>query len=366
LAARSPREENPLPTESCTHCLGSHTGERPCFASATVKARAWLLIEHPGPWADRLDDTTLAAPVSRALARAREQDVRVQLIRRPGRRRPTPPIQVYAAWSGPGAWLEGKELDDPAELNNLDLRAVGAGTRPGFGVPAENLFLVCANGKHNPCCARLGAPLARALHDGLGDLVWETTHLGGDRFAANLVCLPHGLYYGDLALVDGFVAAERYLRGEVWLKHYRGRAGLPQPAQAAEHFLRDRTGIPAVDDFTIESVSEAPISEVVVGLGAERYRVIVARVPLDPCQPGCEAEESTYLLKDVTQLLPLRPLKAQQASQTDRGACLLAPTRLQARQAPRLVWPRKRRICREELIPWNTVSSAAAACACQP
>jgi hypothetical protein len=50
----------------------------------------------------------------------------------------------------------------------------------------------------------------------------------------------------------------------------------------------------------VESVSEAPVSEVVVALGAERYRVIVARVPLDACQPGCEAEASTYVLKGLT------------------------------------------------------------------
>ena len=292
-----------MPSDRCTHCPGSHTGALPCLASAPVKARAWLLIEHPGPWADRLEDTTLCAPVSRALAGAREQSVRVQLIRRPGRRRETPPIQVYMAWSGAGAWLEGRELADPAELNGIDLRAVGAGVRPGFGSPVESLFLVCANGKHNVCCARLGAPLARALRDGFGDAVWETTHLGGDRYAANLVCLPHGLYYGDLALVDGFAAAERYLRREVWLKHYRGRAGLAQSAQAAEHFLRAHTGISSVDSLTIKSVSGAQVSEVVADLGGERYLIRVERVQSDPCGPECAANADTYVLRDLTRHL---------------------------------------------------------------
>jgi hypothetical protein len=272
-----------------------------------VKAQAWLLIEHPGPWADRLEDTELAAPVARALARAREHSVRVQLIRRPGRRRAVPPIQVYAAWSGPDAWMEGRELADPAELNQLDISAVGAGLRPGFGVPAGRLFLVCTNGRHNVCCARLGGPLARSLHEGFGDLVWETTHVGGDRFSANLVCLPHGLYYGDLGVVDGFVAASRYLCGEVWLKRYRGRAGLAQSAQAAEHFLRAHTGASSVDAVKIESVSEAPVSkasvsEVVVGLGAERYRVRVEQVRSEPCGPECMDNADTYVLRDLTSL----------------------------------------------------------------
>jgi hypothetical protein len=301
-----------LPSDRCTHCTGSHTGARPCLASATEKARAWLLIEHPGPWADRLEDTALYPPVSRVLARAREQSVRVQLIRRPGRRREIPPIQVYLAWSGAGAWLEGRELADPAELDRIDLSAVGAGLRPDFGIPAESLFLVCTNGRHNVCCARLGAPLARALHAGFGDAVWETTHLGGDRYSANLACLPHGLYYGNLALADGSVAAERYLRGEIWLEHYRGRAGLAQAAQAAEHFLRAHTGITSVDSLTIESVSgaqvsEAQVSDVAAALAGERYLVRVERVRCDPCGPECTDDADTYELRDLQLMPPLGP-----------------------------------------------------------
>jgi hypothetical protein len=293
-----------LRSDHCTHCLGSHTGARPCLASATEKTRAWLLIEHPGPWAGQLEDSDLAAPVRRALARAREHSVRFQLIRRPGRRRITPPIQAYVAWSGDGGvWLEGRELADAAELNELDLRAVGAGVRPRFGVPASRLFLVCTNGKHNACCAQLGMPLARAMQDGFGDAVWETTHLGGDRYSANMACLPHGLYYGDLAIADGLIAAGRYARGEVWLKRYRGRAGLAQQAQAAEHFVRAECGIASVDAVTIESVQGAPATEVVARVGGDRYLVRVERVPLHhACGPDCTEKSSTYVLTDLTRL----------------------------------------------------------------
>lgn len=267
-----------------------------------MKSGAWLLIEHPGPWPERLDDTSLLAPVRRTLARAREHSVRVQLIRRSGRRRAVPPVHVYAASSGASAWLEGRELADPAELDELDLAAVGEGQRPGFGVPVPHLFLVCTNGKHNACCARLGAPLARTLTDGFGDAVWETTHLGGDQYSASMVCLPHGLYYGDLSLVDGLVAAARYLRGEVWLKRYRGRGGLAQPAQAAEHFLRDRTGVLSVAAVTIEAVTDGQVAEVIATLGGQRYLIRVTRVPVEPCGPDCTADTSTYTLRNLTPL----------------------------------------------------------------
>jgi hypothetical protein len=137
------------------------------------------------------------------------------------------------------------------------------------------------------------------MRDGFGDAVWETTHLGGDRYSANMVCLPDGLYYGDLGVAGGMAAAERYLRGEVWLERYRGRAGLPWPAQAAEHFLRARAGACSVSAVTIESVTGA---EVVARLGAERYRIRVEQVPADPCGPGCTQDASTYRLRELTRL----------------------------------------------------------------
>jgi hypothetical protein len=297
-----------LADRRCAHCPGSHTGERSCLASATTKARSWLLVEHPGPWAERVEDTDLPGPIADALRRAGRHGVRAQFIRAPGRRRPTPPLWVYTGFSGDTApdgrpvtaWLEGRELGDPAELAGLDLAAVAAGRRPGFGSPvAGPLLLVCAHGRRNACCARTGAPLARALRERFGEEVWETTHVGGDRYAANLVCLPHGLYYGDLDEQRAVTAARAYHRGEVVLDRYRGRAGLPEPVQAAEHFVRAHTGIVSVDGVTVESMT-ADTAVVRAGLG--RYRVRVERVDVGACGPGCTENLGTYVKRDVALL----------------------------------------------------------------
>ncbi|HEU5156544.1 MAG TPA: sucrase ferredoxin [Streptosporangiaceae bacterium] len=285
----------------CAHCPGSHTGALPRQASATTKARAWLLIEHPGPWADKVERTELPAPAAAAVAEAGRRGVRAQLIRRPGRRRGVPPLQVYAGWSGSGApaWLEGRPLDDPAGLADLDLAAVAAGRRPGFGEPSGPLLLVCAHGRHNACCAKNGAPLARALHARYGSQVWETTHVGGDRYAANLVCLPHGLYYGDLGIEEGLTAAAAYREGKVVLDRLRGRAGLPEPAQAAEHQVRALTGALGVDAVAVESMTgggDDRVYEVVVRARDERYRVAVRPGPTHGhCGPGCDENRRTYL-----------------------------------------------------------------------
>jgi hypothetical protein len=290
----------------CAHCPGSHTGELPCRASATVKVRAWLLIEHPGPWADKVERTQLPAPVTAAVAEADRRGVRTQLIRRPGRRRRLPRFQVYVGWSGPGApaWLESRRLVDPAKLAGLDLAAVAAGRPPGFGEPAGPLLLVCAHGRHNACCARTGGPLARALHARYGPEVWETTHVGGDRYAANMVCLPHGLYYGDLGIEKGLTAAAAYREGRVVLDHLRGRAGVPEPAQAAEHQVRAHTGALEVDAVGVESMTgEHPVYEVVVRAREERYRVTVRPgITHGSCGPGCDEYRRTYLCDPPTLL----------------------------------------------------------------
>ncbi|MFB4309000.1 sucrase ferredoxin [Actinomadura sp. GTD37] len=294
--------------KGCGHCPGSHTGERACLASATVKARSWLLVEHPGPWPENVTDLPGPDPVADAVRAAKKAGVRPQLIRRPGRRRATPPVQVYAAFSrGAEVWMEGRELADPAELAALDLAALAAGRSPGLspgtGEPAGPVLLACTHGRHNACCARTGAPLARALAARFERLVWETTHVGGDRFAANMVCLPHGLYYGDLGETEALTAADAYLRGEVVLDRLRGRAGLPEPAQAAEHFVRAHTGLLGVDEVSVESVTGTTRYEAVVAARQSRYRVALEAVQQsDPCGPDCGENLRTHVVRELTLL----------------------------------------------------------------
>jgi hypothetical protein len=64
--------------------------------------------------------------------------------------------------------------------------------------------------------------------------VWETTHVGGDRFAANLVCLPDGTYHGTLDRGSAVEVALGCLRGEVAEAFYRGRAGSGEDAGVTE------------------------------------------------------------------------------------------------------------------------------------
>ena len=213
------------------------------FGTASPIPR-WLLIEQPGGWGPAaLLDSALDRAVGTELIRRWERGagIRVLLIRRPGRSA-TPAGKAWAVVDsragrervGWGRWT------DPAEL--LDL-PVGAAA----GEPGGPLYLVCVHGRHDPCCAIRGRPVAEALAAARPGAVWECSHVGGDRFAANLVALPHGFFYAHVGTGTAVEVAAAYERGEVRPDLLRGRSAFAPPAQAAQHYARLELAEHAVD-----------------------------------------------------------------------------------------------------------------------
>jgi hypothetical protein len=225
----------------CEHGAASHDGTEPALASAPEASRAWLLIEDPGPWPHEPVETRLPEPLGALASAADQLGIRVQMIRRPGRRT-GPDRGIYAGWTaGAEPWLRRGSLAD--DLDGLDLEKLAAGSAPGFGTEVtEPVFLVCTHAQRNACCARFGGPLATQLAARYPGQVFQTTHVGGHRFAANLVILPHGLYYGPVGLDLAVSAIGAYQRGAVAPARYRGRAGQPKATQEAEHALLERAG----------------------------------------------------------------------------------------------------------------------------
>jgi hypothetical protein len=120
---------------------------------------------------------------------------------------------------------------------------------------AEPVYLVCTHGRHDPCCAIRGRPVAAALAADRPLWTWECSHVGGDRFAANLVVLPHGFYYGQVPAGEAISLVRRYEAGEVSLRWLRGRSSLPAPVQAAQYFARmglDEHGVDALPPVRVE------------------------------------------------------------------------------------------------------------------
>ncbi|MCW2700944.1 MAG: putative sucraseferredoxin [Blastococcus sp.] len=223
-------------------------GDSPVATASPVQR--WLLIEQPGPWGrDALAESRFDQEVAPLLARrARAENVRLLLVRRPDERLADSGRRWAYADSRPGReglWWSVRAAD--ADL----LTAPWDGST---GEPTSRpTYLVCTHGGHDACCALRGRPLARTMPaPGPAD-VWECSHLGGDRFAANVVVLPHGFYYGQVP-GDGGDVVRAHERRQVALPWLRGRAGVAAPGQAAQHSAREALGLLGVDDLAVLSV----------------------------------------------------------------------------------------------------------------
>jgi Sucrase/ferredoxin-like len=276
------------------------------------QVRGWVLLEQPGPWGrDAVLESRLDPDLAVALdRRAHQAHARLLLIRRAGRG-DGGRGRCFVAHTGPhDRWAEGRVLNDPAELLGLDFGKVVAGERPGFGEPVTGpLYLVCTNGRHDRCCATYGRPLAQALAAGAaGERVWECSHVGGDRFAANLVCLPGGHYFGRVGAEEASAVVGRYERGLLDLDRYRGRCCDPWAVQAAEWFARRHSGLLGTGELAVAGARRLD-REVwavrFVAAGGGRLRVVVrAARTADPRLLTCSSTEPlppmAYTLLELT------------------------------------------------------------------
>ncbi len=207
--------------------------------------RAFLLVENDRSWGvEALRDSRMdAAALAGLRSNASGTGVRVLMARKCGRRPVRSRLRVLAAYAHPErSWAEQVELDDPAALADLDLAALGQGRSLGLAAHPDPIFAVCTHGRHDTCCAEQGRPVAQALTDVRADQTWECSHVGGDRYAANMVVLPYGLYYGRLDPESAVQVGTATDEGRLELAHLRGRSSYATSVQAAEIALRRELG----------------------------------------------------------------------------------------------------------------------------
>ncbi|WP_206422606.1 sucrase ferredoxin [Nocardioides pantholopis] len=275
-------------SEGSFRCAAASLERSDPLAGTASTVRAFLLLEHPGPWGvEALRDARLPDGVGdRIRVAAAAAKVRVLLVRRPGRSASSGPRRVFAASCLPGGTrLEAGTLDDPAEVLDLDLAGLRAGGSAGLAAYDGALFCVCTHGRHDTCCAERGRPAVTALAAAYPEETWEVSHIGGDRFAANMLVLPQGLYYGRLEPEAVLGVAAAHGRGHLELEHLRGRSAYAMSVQAAEvHLRRDLgetrdaavrlTGARGTGDDLVEADFAVTDGSAVTG-----YRVRVRTVP---------------------------------------------------------------------------------------
>ncbi|MAY80146.1 MAG: hypothetical protein CL930_05090 [Deltaproteobacteria bacterium] len=226
-----------MSVDSC--CEVSKALGEPVAGTAIVNTFRWLLVELPGAWAPKvMDSPALQGPVREHLDRALQglPGSRLQLIRRPSS---TGKVTVMAATSSSdNQTVYRLKLKSIEQLVDIDIAALFAGGE-GSESLQESIYLVCSHGIRDQCCAREGLPVFNALHHQRPGLVWQTTHLGGHRFAATLVVLPMGLQFGRVSPDDAVdLTSSIDVRRIYRLDRYRGTTSCSRMMQVAEAHLR--------------------------------------------------------------------------------------------------------------------------------
>lgn len=276
-----------MTTEGRFSCAVASLSRQEAIAGTATHVRTWLLLEHSGPWGGTaLLDARLPDGLGPALReRAAALRAKILLVRRARAARDPARLNVFAAYADPARpRLEHGTVADLREVLDLDLASFRQGGTTGLDPvdPADPLFAVCTNGRHDACCAEFGRPAAMALDDAHPERSWEVSHIGGDRFAANLVVLPHGLYYGRLAPDDAVRVADRHLADELDLDHLRGRSSYAMPVQAAEIALLRELGETGVHATVLTGRrSDGAVTIARFAAGGHEYDVRV-RTVVDP------------------------------------------------------------------------------------
>jgi len=254
------------------------------LAGTATAVRVWVAVEHPGPYPRKAVPDALAPALAEWVGRAGKH-IRLQLIRRPRLRGgetsdattdATSQVFVAHAAAAP-VWLAAGRIDDVAEISGWDpVGLLDGGVPEGMRPEHAPVYLVCANGRRDACCAAYGRDAAADLLRRHPGRVWETSHLGGHRFAPVIARLPDGFMFGGpLATTESTASS-------------RGRSALSPRAQVAELAV-----LRASDDRVPRALRVSDEGDrLLVTDGPAQWSVEVAQRLLGERRPeSCNAEE---------------------------------------------------------------------------
>ncbi len=243
-----------MPIKNIILCYESSLNSNEEMYGTAPRVDVWFLLEYRGHWSGKaFKDSKIPKAVKSFLNKQLKAvpNSRLQLIKK--HKNTDEHFKFYLAASDEtNPRLYEFELENYEELLSLDIKKI---LKSKKHMSDEKIFIICTNGEHDTCCGKFGMPVYLDIAESkYGSRTWETTHIGGHRFASTFVCLPHGLVYGRLR--DGKVAEDlmkQYEDGKVHLPCYRGRSCHSNETQAAEYYLRKETGITEISEFLLKN-----------------------------------------------------------------------------------------------------------------
>lgn len=232
--------------------LRSKEAAEKTFGTASM-GDAWLLLEYAQPWGARaFRESALPNEVKIHLSGVLKSIPRSRVLFIKQTRKVKGPLILFVARTRESlSSILKYEFFEYEQLLDFDLASALAGGSPSGTTPWEHpLFLVCTHGKRDQCCAKFGIPIYKTIRTLAGESsVWQCSHVGGDRFAANIVCFPDGIFYGHVTEESAQLIVKEYYERRIVLTNFRGRSCYSFPVQAAEFFTRRETGFHGISDL---------------------------------------------------------------------------------------------------------------------
>lgn len=241
------------------------------------RADRFVLVEFPTPWPHKAIEAFSVDLRDQLEAACEATSAKLLLIRRPGERTPAERRwAVYDVKQRRSCWGVWSTEADLGEL------VATVASVPSDRWSADPAVLVCTHARHDACCGLRGRPVAAMLAEVHRDLVWECTHVGGHRFAANVVLPLDGTYYGRIEADTAVAVIDAHLeKSEISAEHVRGFSWMEPAAQVVAVEAHRRWGPAGPDD--VEAVS-------VVALESERWTVELTGSEILPSSISAEVE----------------------------------------------------------------------------
>ncbi|HZX14725.1 MAG TPA: sucrase ferredoxin [Thermodesulfobacteriota bacterium] len=241
----------------------------------------WFLLEYREAWAEKaFPSSNIPDKVKRHLSNYLESipNSRLQLIKRHDRS-----SDLIKFYLGVSDEIEPRlfefTLSNYEDLLEFDIPKI---LNDSSFLRKDPLILVCAHGTHDTCCGKFGVPVyMEALKYESGFMTWKCTHLGGHRFAANFLFLPQGIYYGRVRESDADDLIKEYQSQRIYLENYRGRSCYSNEAQAAEYFLRMKTGTKEISAFRIKKTKKDGDNSTIEFLSLTNGKIYIIHIQTD-------------------------------------------------------------------------------------